>query len=42
MVHVVTSRLPVHDALGPIMFDIHRQLESELNWKVAYIPRGTK
>lgn len=39
MVHAVTSRLLVHDALCPIVFDIHRLLESELYWKVVYVPR---
>lgn len=39
VVLAVTNRLPIHDALCSIVFDIHKLLESELNWRVVHVSR---
>lgn len=39
VVNAVNSRLPTHDAISPIVFDIYQLVDDESNWKVSYASR---
>lgn len=39
VVVAINSNIPFHDAISPIVFDIHQMLRSDQHWKVSYAPR---
>lgn len=40
MVSAMNSKLPTHDALSPIIHDIHCLLLGGRNWKASCVPRN--